>query len=91
MALGAIDALERAEITDVNVIGIDGTTPGLEAVKSGKMLGTVSSNKEIYASAILELAAGCALGKETPKEYPLVDGTYYWTPQEIIVLEDSDK
>nr|WP_277934766.1 galactose ABC transporter substrate-binding protein [Parablautia intestinalis] len=91
MALGAIEALERAEITDVNVIGIDGTTPGLEAVKSGKMLGTVSSNKEIYASAILELAAGCALGKETPKEYPLVDGTYYWTPQEIIVLEDSDK
>ena len=59
----------------MNVIGIDGTTPGLEAVKSGKMLGTVSSNKEIYASAILELAAGCALGKETPKEYPLVDGT----------------
>ncbi len=91
MALGAIDALERAEAGDVNVIGIDGTTQGLEAVKSGKMLGTVSANKEIYASAIVELAAGCALGRETPKEYPLVDGTYYWAPQEIFVFEESDK
>lgn len=91
MALGAIDALERGEVTGVNVIGIDGTTPGLEAVRSGKMLGTVSANKELYASAILELAAGCALGKEAPKEYPLVDGTYYWTPQEIIIMENTDK
>lgn len=91
MALGAIDALERAEVTNVNVVGIDGTTQGLEAVESGKMLGTVSANKEIYAGAILELAAECALGKETPEEYPLVDGTYYWTPQEITILEKTDK
>lgn len=91
MALGAIDALERAEITGMNVVGIDGTTPGLEAVESGKMLGTVSANKEIYAGAILELAAGCALGEGVPEEYPLVDGTYYWTPQEIIIMGKSDK
>ena len=46
MALGAIDALDRAGITRMNVIGIDGTTPGLEALENG---------------------------------------TYYWTPQEILV------
>lgn len=85
MALGAIDAMERAEITGVNVIGIDGTTPGLEAVENGKMLGTVSANKEIYADAIMKLAAGCALGETTQAEYPLVDGTYYWAPQEILI------
>ncbi|MCM1126311.1 MAG: galactose ABC transporter substrate-binding protein [Lachnospiraceae bacterium] len=85
MALGAIDALDRAGITDINVIGIDGTTPGIEALESGKFLGTVSANKEIYADAILELAASCALGEEKPEEYPLIDGTYYWTPQEILV------
>lgn len=90
MALGAIDALERAGITDMNVIGIDGTTPGVEALESGKLLGTVSANKEIYASAILELAASCALGAEKPKEYPLIDGTYYWTPQEILVQNMED-
>lgn len=50
MALGAIDALEREEITGVNVIGIDGTTPGLEALENGKLLGTVSANKELYAA-----------------------------------------
>lgn len=85
MALGAIDAMERENITNVNVIGIDGTTPGVEALENGKLLGTVSANKEIYADAIMELAASCALGEETPKEYPLTDGTYYWTPQEILI------
>lgn len=87
MALGAIDALERAGITGVNVIGIDGTTPGLEALESGKLLGTVSANKELYASAIVELAAGCALKQEPPAEYPLTNGNYYWTPQEILIHE----
>ena len=85
MALGAIDALERAQVTGVNVIGIDGTTPGLEALESGRLLGTVSVDKELYVSAILELTVSCALGQEPPEEYPLSDGTYYWTPQEILI------
>lgn len=85
MALGAIDALERAEITGVNVIGIDGTIPGLEALKNGKMLGTVSANKELYASAIMELAISRALGEPLSEEYVLEGGTYYWTPQEILI------
>lgn len=87
MALGAIDAMERAQVTGVNVIGIDGTTPGLEALKSGRLLGTVSANKELYVSAILELTVSCALGQEPSEEYPLTDGVYYWTPQEILINE----
>ena len=67
------------------MIGIDGTTPGLEALENGKLLGTVSANKEIYCSAVLELAASCALGETLPEEYPLTDGTYFWTPQEILI------
>ena len=85
MALGAIDALDRAGITKINVIGIDGTTPGLEALENGKLLGTVSANKEIYGSAIIELAASCAMGENPPQEYPLTDRIYYWAPQEILV------
>lgn len=85
MALGAIDALERAQITGVNVIGIDGTTQGLEALKNGSLLGTVSANKELYVSAIVELAASCALKEALPKEYPLTDQKYFWTPQEILI------
>ena len=87
MALGAIDALERAEIKGVNVIGIDGTTPGLEALESGKLMGTVSANKELYGSAIIKLAVSCALQEELPEEYPLSDGIYFWTPQEILVTK----
>lgn len=85
MALGAIDALGRAQITGVNVIGIDGTTQGLEALKNGSLLGTVSANKEQYASAIVELAASCALEEALPKEYPLTEQKYFWTPQEILI------
>ena len=85
MALGAIDALERVEITNVNVIGIDGTIQGLEALENGKLLGTVYADKELYAGAIVELAASCALGQAPPEEYPLTDGKYYWAPQEILI------
>lgn len=85
MALGAIDALERTESGRVNVIGIDGTTLGLEALENGKLLGTVSANKELYASVILKLAVSCALGEAPPEEYPLENDTYYWTPQEILI------
>lgn len=90
MALGAIDALERAGVSGVNVVGTDGTIPGIEAVESGKLLGTVSANKEIYGSAMLEIAASCALGEPLPEEYPLVDGTYYWPPQEILMRPEKD-
>lgn len=85
MALGAIDAMDRAGVTDINVIGIDGTTPGVEALENGKLLGTVSANKEIYAGAIMEVAAACALKEDVPEEYPLEDRIYYWAPQEILV------
>ncbi len=90
MALGAIDALDRAGTGGVNVVGTDGTVPGLEALESGKLLGTVSANKEIYGSAIIEIAASCALGERLPEEYPLTDGTYYWPPQEILMRGEND-
>ncbi len=82
MALGAIDAMERAGVSDINVVGIDGTTPGLEAVASGKMMGTVSSDKERYAAAIFSIAVDKALGREVGEE--LSDGKYFWCPQRII-------
>lgn len=84
MALGAIDALERAGTGKINLVGIDATTPGLEAVRSGKLMGTVSSDKEQYAGAIFSIAAAKALGQAVPRELSLEDGKYYWSPQEIV-------
>ncbi len=91
MALGAIDALERAGISGVGVVGIDGTIPGMEALEGGKLLGTVSANKEVYAAAVMELAASCALGQELPGAYPLTEGTYYWVLQEMITAFEENQ
>ena len=90
MALGAIDAMDRAGAEGINVVGIDGTIPGLEALENKKLLGTVSANKENYAGAMMELAAACALGEDLPAAYPLTDGTYYWVPQEILTLDQGE-
>lgn len=85
MALGAIDAMERAGITGISVVGIDGTTPGLEAVESGKMMGTVSSNTELYAGAVFGIASSRALGEEIPAGIELEEGKYFKCPQQIVV------
>ncbi len=85
MALGAIDAMERAGISGICAVGIDGTTPGLEAVANGKLLGTVSSDKERYAGAIFTIAACKAMEQEIPPEIELVEGKYYHCPQQIVV------
>ena len=85
MALGPIDALDRAQVQGINLVGIDATTPGLEAVRAGKLLGTVSSDKEQYAGAIFSIAAAKALGQAAPGELSLEEGKYYWSPQKIVV------
>lgn len=84
MALGAIDAMERAGVTGIHVVGIDGTKPGLEAVENGRMMGTVSSDKERYAGAIFAIAVDKALGKEIREEIVLDSGKYYRCPQKIV-------
>lgn len=87
MALGAIDALERGNVKRINLVGIDATDPGMEAIRSGKLLGTVASDKNRYAGAIFDIAAARALGAEISTDIGLEDGTYYWCPQEIIIKE----
>ncbi len=84
MALGAIDAMERAGVSGIQVVGIDGTTPGLQAVESGRMMGTVSSDKEAYAQAIFTIAADKALGRNVAEDIALEDGKYYNCPQKIV-------
>lgn len=87
MALGAIDALDRAGGKKISVVGIDGTTQGLDAVQSGKMLGTVSSDKTGYANAIFTIAAAVGMGEPIPVEITLDEGKYYWSRQNNVVKE----
>lgn len=78
MALGAIDALEAADVPREDwpaVVGIDGTDVGLEAVRSGKMIGTVYNDKEGQADAMAELAY-CLATDGNPEEVDLLEGKY---------------
>ena len=87
MALGAIDAMERAGMEGIAVVGIDGTTPGLAAVESGKLMGTVAIDRAQYAGAILAIATGEALGWEPDAKLEFEDGKYYQCPWQIVVIK----
>ena len=80
MALGAIDAIERAGIVTgtIKLVGIDGTPAGQDAFREGKLFGTVESSKEIYAKRIFDTAEELAMGREVTQE------KYFWSPQQII-------
>ena len=80
MALGAIDAIERAGIVTgtIKLVGIDGTPAGQDAFREGKLFGTVESSKEIYAKWIFDTAEELAMGKEVTQE------KYFWSPQQMI-------
>ena len=78
MALGALDAMERAGITGICVVGIDATDPGLAAVREGKMIGTVSADKAGYAKTIFDTALELSEKGSTSEE------KYYWCRQEIL-------
>lgn len=65
MTLGAIDAynkLNRTESTLPVFFGIDGTVPGLQAVKDGTLAGTVYNDKEGQASAMADLSVALVTG-----------------------------
>ena len=80
MALGAIDAIERAGIVTgtIKLVGIDGTPAGQDAFREGKLFGTVESSKEIYAKRIFDTAEELAMGKEVTQE------KYFWSLQQMI-------
>ena len=93
MALGAIDALKTAgmESSSENwpaVLGIDGTTVGLEAVEKGEMLGTVLNDARGQASGMLELAYSLTMGTKLPKKYQLIDDKYIRMPYKIATKEN---
>ncbi|MCI8465111.1 MAG: galactose ABC transporter substrate-binding protein [Lachnospiraceae bacterium] len=63
MALGAIDAIDKWRLSFSNVVGIDGTPEGLQAVETGKMIGTIVTGQEGYARILLDLAKRMARGE----------------------------
>ena len=80
MALGAIDAIERVNnISGIKSVGIDGTKEALEAIKAGKLLGTIESDKKEYARAVVEIAMSSIGKSKLPDDikYKLLDNRTY--------------
>ena len=77
MALGALDALQKAGVT-VPVIGIDGTEEGKEAVEDGRLLATVDCNGQAQGEAIFSLAAALAQGEAIPSQWEVEEDHYLW-------------
>ena len=82
MALGALDTLEKLGRGDVSVVGIDGVQEGLEKVESGEMLGTVSTDRELYGRSLLEISLALAREEKLPGDLA-PEGKDIWIPWEI--------
>ena len=82
MALGAADAVARLGLELHNIVGIDGTPQGLEAVEEGKFLGTVVMDYTAHGQAIFQLAKTLAAG-ETPDEMEYIENNTIRIPMHV--------
>ncbi len=82
MALGALDAYHKLNYTENALpvfLGIDGTDVGLEAVREGKLSGTVYHDKEGQAAAMAKLAKAVVTGKGM-EDIPFENQKYIFLP-----------
>ena len=73
-----------------NMIDIDRTDEGIEAVKNEEMLGTVYNDKEGQAREMLNLAFVIATDGDK-SDIPLIDGKYVRTPYHKLTLENIEE
>lgn len=90
MALGAMDAYKKLNFTESALpvfFGIDGTAGGLEAVREGKLAGTVYNDKEGQAIAMAKLAIAVVSG-EYMDELELQNDKYVYLPYYKVTSEN---
>ena len=93
MALGAIDAYEKTNLTESAYpvfFGIDGTEVGLEAVLDSKLSGTVYNDKEGQAAAMAKLAVALVLG-EGMEEIEFENDKYIYLPYAKVTKENASQ
>lgn len=84
MALGVMNALQANGLTEMKVIGIDGTTAALEAIKAGTLAGSVYQDANGQAQGAMEIADTVARGGT-------VDEQVKWVPFILITPENVDE
>lgn len=90
MALGVVDALDRANYSFHNIVGIDGTPQGINAVKEGKILGTVMSDTTLHAKAIFDIAYALTTGGDVSEVVTLEDNKYVRIEQKKLTLKEVE-
>jgi len=89
MALGAIEAFEETKYPiDPFIIGIDGTEEGLEAVRVGKLNGSVFNDAKGQAKTIMRIALALAEGSDIPSDITLYFGKYAYLPYTKITYDN---
>lgn len=83
MALGAVEALQKAGRTDVIVLGVDFTPDAKTAIKEGKMIGSVRQDLAGQGAGGVQIAFNLSNGGQ--KENPV------WIPFVLITADDVDK
>ena len=90
MVLGAMDAYARLNFTESAYpvfFGIDGTALGLQAVKDGRMLGTIYNDKEAQAKAMTDLAVALVSGKGM-KQIEFTKERYIYTKYQKVTQDN---
>lgn len=93
MALGALDAYRKLNYTESALLvffGIDGTDVGLQAVRDGKMAGTVYNDKEGQAEAMAKLAVAAATG-EGMEDIEFENEKYIYLPYQKVTPDQIDE
>lgn len=96
MAMGVIEALEQNQIdmSGIQIVGVDGTNAGLQAITDGTMLATVYQDAVGQASAGVQAAINLAGGVDatTGVSFETDDENQFiiWVPFEKITAENVD-
>lgn len=93
MALGAMDAYRKLNYTESALpvfFGIDGTDVGLQAVRDGKMAGTVYNDKEGQAEAMAKLTVAAATG-EGMEDIEFENEKYIYLPYQKVTPDQIDE
>lgn len=86
MALGVLDALDEFGIAPemMPIIGLDGIKEAVEAVRAGRMLGTVLNDAKGQAQGVIDLAVALGKGEEPSDVEYLDDNRSVRVPHKIM-------
>ncbi len=92
MALGVLDAWKESDRKEWPlIVGIDGMEEALDAIKEGRMNGTVLNDAKGQALGMVELSYSIYFGTALPKNIVLKDEKYIRLPNKIITAENVDE